>query len=1070
MERRDGGNRELVLRREQSAEGTIRNYGGNVELINVVISGNNQGISASDGGVTTATNVTISRNTRSAVRGDMGAKFTFYNSILTGGYSVLKLSGGATVGGDNNLSTEAFGTHFIQYDGGALFANDGYTLRGENQAEGAGNAAYNDTALDAAGKNRFYGGALDLGALEQIITVTGDRRVFNGAYQAPIKLDGPADWVRYSEDGERWTMTPPARNAGAYTFWVKAGTNSGDVEIYRVIGTITPLRLEVSGSQIAPHEYDGTTDAEVIVGETGPLYDDVTVTASASFPSAEVGVYDLDVVYTVTGEMAGNYVAPASERLTGEITRPAYYSLVVTTLDDVFDPYDDVNSLREAVAYAETFDVPVTVTFADGLEGTILLTDGAIALSAAAKITVDGGIRITVDGGGTSRVFEINGGEVRLANISFTGGYAARYGGAVYNAGDLTLENVMIDESYSGKFGGAVYIAAGTNLTVTDSIFTDNTADSHGGAIFVEKGASAEIARSYFSGNATAAYGGAVYQWNDSTLQITDSLFLGNNAPNGTIRNYGGKLDMTNTVISGNDQGVSSSAGGTNTATNVTVSNNFRSAVRGENGASFTFYNSILMNDSDPEIKDQVGVFDLRTGAKAGGDTNLSSVAFGTNFVEYDGGDLFADDGFSPFGTNQVMNVGNPAYNDSTRDAVGNNRYYGGGLDIGAVEQIVAAVGTSVVYNGEYQAPIEVSGPATWVEYSEDGVNWSDVPTTRDAGTYRFFVKVGTDTPGEEKIYLVAGEITPKEATLRFDAADKVYDGTTAATVTGYELTGLVAGDDVTVTVNGASYADQNAGVDKEVFVEYTIDGADLGNYAITVEDASGTITPRTLTVDDVTIGEKTYDGTPDLDITIGEIDGVVPGEDVTVTPKGELPSAEPGTYEVTVTFDLEGEDADNYDIPEPITVTVTVTASPIEGVTFDGATFVYNGQARSIAVAGAQAGDTVLYSTDGETYAAELPEYTNVGEYTIYAKVSRAHHADWTGSAVLTITPAALTVSFTVADKVYDGTTDATVTGYTLNGLVAGDDVTVTVNSANFADKNAGTDKPVTIDYTLGG
>ncbi|MBQ3454421.1 MAG: hypothetical protein IJG25_06090, partial [Thermoguttaceae bacterium] len=1042
--------------------GTIRNYGGSLDLINVVVSGNEQGISGSDGGVTTATNVTISRNTRSAVRGDLGAEFIFYNSILTDGYSLFKLSGGASVGGDNNLSTVSFGTNFIKYNGGDLFGADGYSLWGENQAEGAGDPGYNDTALDAAGKNRYYGGTLDLGALEQIITVTGGSMVFNGEYQAPIELDGPADWILYSEDGENWTETPPARNAGTYTFWVKAGTDDGDEEIYEVTGTITPVQLEVTGSTVVPREYDGTTDAEIAVGDVSPLYDDVTITAAGVYDSPEVGEHDVEVTYTVSGENAGNYIAPAPETLRGEITRPPYYSLVVTTLDDVSDPYDDVNSLREAVAYAETFDVPVTVTFADGLSGTILLADGAITVSAAGAIAIDGNGRITVDGGGASRVFNIRAGEVLLANISITGGYDARYGGAVYNAGDLTLENVEITDSRAGKFGGAVYTAAGSNLTVFDSAFDGNTADSHGGAVFVEKEASAEIGRSLFTGNSTAAYGAALYQWSGSAVEVTDTLFLNNNAPNGTIRNHGGSLVMTNVVVSGNDQGLAASGSAKVLGINLTVSNNRRSAVRGDSNAEFTFLNSIVIGGKT--------LFNLSRGATVGGDLNLSTKEFGTNFVKYNGGDLFGADGWTLAGHNQAMNAGNPAYNDTLTDAVGNNRYYGGGLDLGAVEQIAKAIGTSVVYNGEYQAPIDVEGPVTWIKYSEDGETWSDTPTTRDAGTYTIYVMVGTDTPGEERVYEITGTITPKAAVLRFNVDDRPYDGTADAAVSGWTLTGLAAGDDVTVTVNSASFADQNAGENKPVTIDYTLGGADLGNYTVSVEDAYGTITRRTLTVDDVTVGEKTYDGTTDLDITIGGIEGVVPGEDVTVTPKGELPSAEPGTYEVTVTFDLEGDDADNYDAPEPITVRVTVEPAVIADVTFDGAEYVYNGQARSIAVSGALATDTVLYSTDGVTYTAALPEFTNAGGYTIYAKVSRANYEDWTGSAELTITPAALTVSFTVADKVYDGTTDATVSGYTLTGLVAGDDVTVTVNSANFADKNAGTDKEVTILYTLGG
>lgn len=66
------------------------------------------------------------------------------------------------------------------------------------------------------------------------------------------------------------------------------------------------------------------------------------------------------------------------------------------------------------------------------------------------------------------------------------------------------------------------------------------------------------------------------------------------------------------------------------------------------------------------------------------------------------------------------------------------------------------------------------------------------------------------------------------------------------------------------------------------------------------------------------------------------------------------------------------------------------------------------------------------------------------------------------------TITPKALTITgTTVSDKTYNGTTAADISLGTLSGFVEGENVTVT-GSGNFADKNAGTGKTVTVQYTL--
>lgn len=70
------------------------------------------------------------------------------------------------------------------------------------------------------------------------------------------------------------------------------------------------------------------------------------------------------------------------------------------------------------------------------------------------------------------------------------------------------------------------------------------------------------------------------------------------------------------------------------------------------------------------------------------------------------------------------------------------------------------------------------------------------------------------------------------------------------------------------------------------------------------------------------------------------------------------------------------------------------------------------------------------------------------------------------------TISPAPLAVTgATVADKPYDGTTAASVTSWTLGGVLAGDGVAVTAGSAAFDSARAGTAKPVRATATsLGG
>src|SRR5262249_24550527 len=62
-----------------------------------------------------------------------------------------------------------------------------------------------------------------------------------------------------------------------------------------------------------------------------------------------------------------------------------------------------------------------------------------------------------------------------------------------------------------------------------------------------------------------------------------------------------------------------------------------------------------------------------------------------------------------------------------------------------------------------------------------------------------------------------------------------------------------------------------------------------------------------------------------------------------------------------------------------------------------------------------------------------------------------------------LTVTPRALTGSIAATGKVYDGTTDASLSSRMLSGVVGSDDVSYVGGTASFADKHAGTGKTVT-------
>ena len=333
--------------------------------------------------------------------------------------------------------------------------------------------------------------------------------------------------------------------------------------------------------------------------------------------------------------------------------------------------------------------------------------------------------------------------------------------------------------------------------------------------------------------------------------------------------------------------------------------------------------------------------------------------------------------------------------------------------------------------------------------------------------------------------YTVGGQatataaITPKALTVSgITAADKAYDGTTAATVStsGATLQGLVAGDTVTVGASG-TFADANAGSGKTVTLASTHGGVDAGNYTIT-DQASTTaaITPKALTLAGLTAADKVYDGTTAARLTGGTLTGMVGGETLNLGGlTGAFADRNAGTNKaVTVSGAItDGTGlASNYTIATPagLVAAITPKALVVSGITaadktYDGTTAATVSSAQAH-LAGLVAGDTVTVGATGVFADANAGSGKTVALASTYGGADAGNYAIAGQAATqAAITPKALTLAgLSAADKTYDGTTFATLTGGTLVGLVGSDTLVLTGLSGTFADKNAGYAKAVTV------
>ncbi len=244
-------------------------------------------------------------------------------------------------------------------------------------------------------------------------------------------------------------------------------------------------------------------------------------------------------------------------------------------------------------------------------------------------------------------------------------------------------------------------------------------------------------------------------------------------------------------------------------------------------------------------------------------------------------------------------------------------------------------------------------------------------------------------------ITYVNGSLTVNPATLTVggtSVANKVYDGTTAATLSGGTLSGIIGSDAVTLTQAGA-FASANAGTGVAVNAADTLSGAAAGNYTVTQPTGlSANITPASLTVSGTSVANKVYDSSTAALLYGGTLSGVIGSDSVGLTQTGAFTSANAGTgIAVNASDTLTGAGAGNYVLTQP---------TGLSG----------------------------------------------------------------------NITPASLTVNGTsVANKVYDGTTTASLSGGTLSGLVGSDSVTLTQSGA-FASANAGNGVAVNAADSLSG
>ena len=402
-----------------------------------------------------------------------------------------------------------------------------------------------------------------------------------------------------------------------------------------------------------------------------------------------------------------------------------------------------------------------------------------------------------------------------------------------------------------------------------------------------------------------------------------------------------------------------------------------------------------------------------------------------------------------------------------------------------AVLNVTGLAATSKVYDGTRTAVLTGSAVAQPLGGGQVTINGTPVGTysNKNVGTNKYIDVTGFTLSGADAgnyqvtgLHGVYGDITPASLSVSGAVANnKVYDATTSATLSGAVLNGLMVGD--TVSVNTGTFDNKTVGTGKAVTAMLT--GADAGNYSATgLTGYSANITPASVTVSGQTAANKVYDATTSAVLSGGSLSGVFAGDAVSLNQAGSFATKDVGQAKpITAANTLSGVDAVNYVVTQPnIVANITPASLVLSGLSASDKVYdaLTDASIAGQPTVSALAADVVTIT--GTATGSFADKHVGLAKPVLISGLSIDPTSADARNYVLStdigltanITPRDLTVTgSSVATKVYDRSTAASITGGSLQGLQGGESLTLT-QSGTFVDKNAGVGKSVVASDTI--
>ncbi|MGC4130387.1 MAG: T9SS type A sorting domain-containing protein, partial [Bergeyella sp.] len=230
-------------------------------------------------------------------------------------------------------------------------------------------------------------------------------------------------------------------------------------------------------------------------------------------------------------------------------------------------------------------------------------------------------------------------------------------------------------------YGGGMYNSS-SSPTITNSSFTNNTADNGGG--MCNASSLPSVTNSRFTDNSATTYGGGMYN-SSSSPTITNSSFTNNTASSGGgMANYSSSPSVTN--IRFTDNSATSNGGGiynnsgNGIFTNVTMANN---GSTGFYAYGWTYWKNSIIWDAitGSNYSAEYSLIEGNT-ATTNGNIDATGITVTDIFNDATNGD------YTLKSSSVAINAGNNALNSTTTDLAGNVRIYDTVIDLGAYEYL----------------------------------------------------------------------------------------------------------------------------------------------------------------------------------------------------------------------------------------------------------------------------------------------------------------------------------------------------------------------------------------------